>query len=173
MADYRIRRRWSADLPGCVRALAEVHEADGYPQVWPSRPTAWLVDPDQLAGWVATAPDGQVVAHVALVAGLGSSAARVWATRTGRRPEETAAVTRLYVAPSARGRGLGAGLLDTVAEFARQEGLCPVLDVVTTNTAAVELYERQGWEWLVTIDQQWPDGQLVEVHCYALEGCER
>lgn len=45
-----------------------------------------------------------------------------------------------------------------------------MLDVVTGHTAAVELYERQGWEWLMTVDQQWPDGQVVPVHCYALDG---
>jgi GNAT superfamily N-acetyltransferase len=78
------------------------------------------------------------------------------------------ALSRLYVAPGARGCGLGAELLAVAVEYAHSVGLWPVLDVVTDGGAAVELYERQGWERMLTVDQEWPDGQVVAVHCYAL-----
>ncbi|MCC9309845.1 GNAT family N-acetyltransferase [Kitasatospora sp. RB6PN24] len=167
-SEYRVRRRESADLDGCVRALAEVHEADGYPMVWPDRPADWLAEDDQLACWVAVAPDGAVVGHAALAPGVASSAAHVWAERTGRTADRTGALSRLYVAPAARGHGLGARLLAAAVDYVRAAGLWPVLDVVTTNGAAIELYERQGWQRLMTADQRWPDGQVVAVHCYAL-----
>ncbi|MDH6143004.1 GNAT superfamily N-acetyltransferase [Kitasatospora sp. GP30] len=166
--EHRVRRREPADLDGCVRALAEVHTADGYPMVWPDRPADWLAEADQLACWVAIAPDGAVVGHAALAPGVDSSAAHVWAERTGRAPDRTVALSRLYVAPAARGHGLGAELLAVAADYARSAGLWPVLDVVTMNGAAVELYERQGWTRMLTVDQQWPDGRVVAVHCYAL-----
>jgi GNAT superfamily N-acetyltransferase len=165
--EYRVRRRAAADLDGCVRALAEVHQGDGYPMVWPARPADWLAEPHQLASWVAVAPDGAVVGHAALEPGAGSSAAHVWAGRTGRAPEEAIALSRLYLAPAGRGRGLGAELLAVAVEHARAAGGWPVLDVVTENTEAVALYERQGWQRMVTEDQHWPDGTVVAVHCYA------
>jgi GNAT superfamily N-acetyltransferase len=165
---YQLRRREAADLGSCVRALAEVHEADGYPVTWPEQPAGWLAEADQLAGWVVVASDGAVVGHVALSPGLDSSAAHVWAERTGRGPDEAVALSRLYVAPSARGCGLGAELLAAAIGYAHSVGLWPVLDVVADGGAAVELYERQGWERMLTVDQEWPDGQVVLVHCYAL-----
>ncbi|WP_329569765.1 GNAT family N-acetyltransferase [Kitasatospora sp. NBC_01266] len=166
---FEIRRRWSGDLPGCVSALAEVHRVDGYPVAWPRDPARWLVESDQLACWVAvSAATGEVVGHAGLCRGPGSSAAGVWAARgEGRVADAAGAVSRLYVAPPARGHGLGARLLDVVAAQARAWDLHPVLDVVTENTAAVELYHRRGWELLLTTDQIWPNGMTVAVHCFA------
>ncbi|MEY9946096.1 GNAT family N-acetyltransferase [Kitasatospora sp. GAS1066B] len=166
---FVIRRRWSGDLPGCVSALGEVQRADGYPVVWPAEPGRWLVESDQLASWVAvSAATGEIVGHAALCRGPGSSAAGVWAARVvGREAAEAGAVSRLYVAPGARGHGLGERLLDAVVAQARAWELHPVLDVVTESTAAVELYRRLGWELLLTMDQTWSNGVTVAVHCFA------
>lgn len=42
-----------------------------------------------------------------------------------------------------------------------------MLDVVASDTAAVALYERLGWELLDSVEQQWSPEQTVTVRCYA------
>lgn len=52
----------------------------------------------------------------------------------------------LFVAPAARGRGVGRALLRAVAERARAAGATTaVLETAHTNTAAQALYESEGW----------------------------
>jgi GNAT superfamily N-acetyltransferase len=52
----------------------------------------------------------------------------------------------LFVAPGARGRGIGAALLRHAAEFARGEGAVRLaLSTEKTNATAQALYEREGW----------------------------
>ncbi len=55
-------------------------------------------------------------------------------------------VWTMYVRASARGRGLAGELLRAVIEHARAEVEVLELIVVSTNTAAVKLYERHGFK---------------------------
>ncbi|MFJ6748938.1 GNAT family N-acetyltransferase [Streptomyces sp. NPDC091266] len=143
-----IRRRNATDLPACVALLAEVHTHSGYPHHWPADPARWL-DPEGLtAAWIAEA-DGVIVGHAAL---CGSE------------------VSRLYVGPAARGQGTGGRLLRRVEREAAAAGLRPVLDVKTTDTSAIALYERLGWTRTGTEQQDWGAGGTVWVHRY--EGSE-
>lgn len=128
-----IRRRRDTDLDACVAVLAEVHTHSGYPHHWPDDPAGWLTPDGLTAAWVAEA-DGSVVGHVALCGG-------------GR--------SRLCVAPSARGAGLGGRLLRAVEAEAAARGLRPVLEVKDTDTAALALYERLGWTRRATERQEW------------------
>ncbi|MEU8514497.1 GNAT family N-acetyltransferase [Kitasatospora sp. NPDC048722] len=166
-AGVPVRRRRVPDLAECVRLLGDVHATDGYPSDWPDRPAAWLTPEGLLAAWVAEA-DGRILGHVALSRSAPGDAAPVlWSRRTGARPELTAVVNRLYVAPAARGRGVGARLLANALTHARALGLHPVLDVLATDAAAVACYRRLGWTWLGSADQQWGGGRTVVVHCFA------
>ncbi|MEU5979657.1 GNAT family N-acetyltransferase [Streptomyces sp. NPDC047315] len=154
------------DVDECVRVLAEVHRCDGYPVNWPARPGEWLSDGPLLGSWVAEL-EGRVVGHVSLAPGGADDVApALWSERTGAR-SATAVVSRLFVAPQARGRRIGALLMDRATAEARRRGLHPVLDVVASDTAAAALYERLGWELLATVDQQWSPHQTVTVRCYA------
>ncbi|MEU9122233.1 GNAT family N-acetyltransferase [Streptomyces sp. NPDC048506] len=139
-----IRRRRDTDLDACVAALSQVHAHSGYPYHWPDDPARWLTPDGLTAAWVAEA-DGRVVGHAALC---------------GRE------ASRLYVAPAARGAGLGGRLLHAVEEAAAARGLTPVLAVKTTDTAAIALYERRGWRRRVTERQEWGAGEVVTVHHY-------
>nr|WP_320773476.1 GNAT family N-acetyltransferase [Streptomyces sp. CRN 30] len=163
-----VRPRAEGDLGDCVRVLAEVHRHDGYPVNWPGRPAEWLARAGMLGAWVGTAPDGRVVGHVGLSrSGDGDLAPALWGERNGTGAEGAAVVSRLFVDPWTRGRGIGALLLGRAVREAGRLGLHPVLEVVASDTAAAALYERLGWEFLATREQRWGSRQTVTVHCYA------
>ncbi|MFG2141161.1 GNAT family N-acetyltransferase [Streptomyces sp. NPDC048650] len=143
-----IRRRLDTDLDACAAVLAEVHTRSGYPHHWPVDPAAWLAAEAPAAAWVAEL-DGRVVGHAAL---------------------RGAEISRLYVAPGARGRGLGRLLLQAAAGEAADRGLRPVLEVLSSDTSAIALYERLGWIRTGSERQDWGAGEEVEVHHYAAPG---
>lgn len=162
-----VRRRADGDVEQCVRVLSDVHRRDGYPVNWPERPDAWLSSASGLGAWVAEL-DGRIVGHVSLARrGAGDAAPGLWSERNGTDAELTAVLSRLFVAPGARGHGIGALLIGRVVEEARRLGLHPVLDVVASDTAAAALYERLGWVRMATVEQHWSPAQRVTVHCYA------
>lgn len=165
--DRHVRPRTGGDLGDCVRALAEVHARDGYPVNWPERPDEWLSPPSLVASWVVE-QGGRIAGHVGLSrSDAGDAAPGLWSARTGTGADRIAVISRLFVAPSARGRGLGATLLTRAASEARERGLHPVLDVVASDTAAAALYERLGWRLLATVEQRWGPDRTVAVRCYA------
>ncbi|MGW7072881.1 GNAT family N-acetyltransferase [Streptomyces sp. NPDC054855] len=154
-------------MEACAEVLEQVHHHDGYPVNWPEQPGDWLSNASLLGAWVADL-DGRLVGHVSLSrSGEGDVAPGLWNERTGTRRDATAVVSRLFVAPQARGHGIGALLLGQAMEEARRRGLHPVLDVVASDIAAAALYERLGWERLATVEQRWSPHQTVTVHCYA------
>jgi GNAT superfamily N-acetyltransferase len=163
----RVRQRTDGDIEECVRVLADVHARDGYPVNWPDRPGEWLSGGPLVGSWVAEL-GGRVVGHVSLShAGEGDLAPALWSERHGAARATTAVVSRLFVSPQARGHRIGALLIGRAMEEARRHGLHPVLDVVTSDTAAAALYERLGWELMATVEQQWSPQQTVTIHCYA------
>ncbi|MFF7144645.1 MULTISPECIES: GNAT family N-acetyltransferase [Streptomyces] len=162
-----VRRRTDGDLGGCVRVLAAVHEHDGYPVNWPEFPEAWLTPPSLVTSWVAEL-DGRIAGHIGLSrSDAGDAAPGLWSARAGVTADATAVVNRLFVAPWARGHGIGALLMAQAVAEAQDRGVHPVLDVVASDTAAAALYERLGWQLLATVEQQWGPEQKVTVRCYA------
>ncbi|MGY0021864.1 GNAT family N-acetyltransferase [Streptomyces sp. cg35] len=154
--------RGDGDLPACVTVLRAVHLSDGYPVNWPDDPARWLGGGADEPSWVAHR-GGRVVGHVTLTRpGAGDVAPTLVASGTG-----VAVVGRLFVDPSARGHRIGTLLIETAVREARLRGARAVLDVAATDRAAVALYERLGWEFLGTRQQEWQPGQLVDVRCYA------
>jgi GNAT superfamily N-acetyltransferase len=139
-----VRGRRHDELDACVSLLAVVHGADGYPLQWPADPARWLTPEALLAAWVAE-DAAAVIGHVALCRAAGEAAAPLWSAACGLAPERFAAITRLFVAPGARGRGVGARLLPEASREARQRELRPALAVLDHDRAAMALYERAGW----------------------------
>jgi ribosomal protein S18 acetylase RimI-like enzyme len=64
------------------------------------------------------------------------------------KQKHSSSIWGVYVAPEARGHGLGRKLMDAIMTHAKQvEGLRKVtLSVITSNTAALKLYQSFGFE---------------------------
>jgi GNAT superfamily N-acetyltransferase len=135
----RIRPRLPEDLPSCVAVLAEVHVADGYPELWQSDSIGWLDPPGTIGAWVAERSDG-ILGHVSLVADPAGGS--------------TVKLSRLFVAPTAQGRGAARQLIATALSWADTRGLDVVLEVYA-GTPAVSLYERLGWRFLGSAPAAW------------------
>jgi GNAT superfamily N-acetyltransferase len=148
-----VRRRSDEDIPGCVRALELVHALNGYPTRWPANPAAWLRPDGCEAAWVVAdlqQPD-TIIGHACVIRGVDDP---VVASLTGATPDHLASVSRLFVAPAARGRGLGATLLAALSSWSAERDLHLMLDVVDDGGPAVALYERLGWR---LVDQRLSD----------------
>lgn len=164
MQDVSVRARLDEDLPKCVRALAAVHAADGYPACWPTDPARWLNPPGLAAAWVVEHVVS-IAGHVGMVRDLDDPALTALTDVPAHR---LASVTRLFVAPPARGRGIGARLMNQVSRCAVEQRLQLVLDVVDDGGPAVALYERLGWRLVDRRLADWtaPDGRRLPVRIY-------
>ena len=162
-----VRRRVPEDLPACAAALRTVHDSDGYPTYWPQDAAAWLTPAGCAAAWVALDDDGTALGHVCVVRNVEDPVAAAAAEVPG---QALAGVSRLFVAPAARGRGLGLGtaLLGEAGNWSRQHGAQLVLDVVDDGSAAVRLYERLGWRSVDRREADWvtPQGYRHPVRIY-------
>jgi ribosomal protein S18 acetylase RimI-like enzyme len=160
-----VRGRTDDDL-GRLELLAQaVHEVDRYPVRLPADMRSFLTPPDEYSAWVAEA-EGEVVGHVALRARCTSPGLEVACCATGRHEGDFGVVARLMVSPAARHRGAGQALLRTAADEAVARGLVPILEVVTSQRAAVRLYEALGWARAGTATLAIPDGLVLDLFVY-------
>ncbi len=153
----RVRRREAADIDRCVRVLASVHEASGYPANWPADPARWLTPNGIACAWVAMTRESPVAGHVVLrQPAAGTSGGR------------TAEVSRLFVDPAARRQGIARALLREAIGWAALNGLDLGLEVTDGLRAARALYERTGFHLVETRPADWtgPGGQPVTLHRY-------
>ena len=159
-----IRPRRDADLPALCAGLREVHRVSGYPSVWPADPAAFLAPP-ALGAWVAEL-DGAAIGQVTLRPA--DEPPPDWVAATGLGAARVAVVSRLFVAPAARGQGLARALLHAAWAEARVLGRRAILDVHTASAAAIGLYEAEGWARVATMDAPWqdPDGTSPRMHVY-------
>jgi GNAT superfamily N-acetyltransferase len=162
-----IRARRPDEIDACVEVLAAVHAADGYPLYWPADPPNWLTPNNLLVAWVAE-DRRTLLGHVALCSAVGDAAAPLWSTASGLPPEQIAVVAKLFVAPSARGRGLGEALLVKACAEARRRGLLPALEVLDHDRGAIAFYERMGWHLVASAPALWAraSGGQALLHYY-------
>ena len=154
-----IRPRTADDVPALVGILEAQQSGTGYPVRWPLPfPVEdFLVRPTELAAWVAAKGDA-VLGHVAVTDVAPGWDADGWTSGTGLPASDLAAVSVLFVDPSAEGRGVGSTLLGTAVAHCRSTGRVPVLDVVSESTRAVALYRRHGWQVVGRVRPPWlPD----------------
>jgi ribosomal protein S18 acetylase RimI-like enzyme len=151
----RIRNRGEADLSLCVEALRAVYQASGYPVNWPADPAQWLQPSEILQAWVAETDEMPVAGHVILRRSPGAA--------------RSAEVSRLFVVPAARRRGVALALLEAAMRAAAENDLDLFLDVTDDLRAARALYERAGFRLVSTARADWttPDGHSVTLHRYA------
>jgi ribosomal protein S18 acetylase RimI-like enzyme len=146
-----LRPRRSEDLEPCVALLRDVHDADGYPVLWPSDPASWLAGRDNLADWVAE-EDGTILGHLSLRRVDGARSGSPWREALPVPAEQLAVVSRFFVSTRARRRGIGGALMTRAEEHAAGQDLRLVLDVALDNRTAIAFYERRGWRRVGTGD---------------------
>jgi ribosomal protein S18 acetylase RimI-like enzyme len=139
-----LRPRRSEDIEPCVALLREVHEADGYPLVWPADPASWLTARDNLATWVAE-EDSTILGHLSLRRVDAARSRSPWGEALPVPVEQRAVVSRFFVSIRARRRGIGDALMTRAEGHAAERDLRLVLDVAVENRTAIAFYERRGW----------------------------
>jgi GNAT superfamily N-acetyltransferase len=149
------RYRDESDVGACVEALRTVYETSGYPTNWPDDPARWLRPPGILQAWVATTVGIPVAGQAILM--------------QPSPGERSAEVSRLFVVPAARRRGVASALLETVMGAAAENDLDLFLDVTDHLAGARALYQRAGFRLITTTQADWttPDGRPVTLHRYA------
>ena len=139
-----LRPRRPEDLEPCVALLRGVHDADGYPTVWPADPASWLAGRDTLAAWVAE-DVGAIVGHLALHRLSPARNGPPWRDALPVPVERLAVVSRFFVSTRARGQGVGGALMTRGEEHAAAHDLRLVLDVAAHDAASIAFYQRRGW----------------------------
>jgi ribosomal protein S18 acetylase RimI-like enzyme len=155
-----IRPRRSEDVEPCLRLLRAVHANDGYPFRWPRDPPRWLTERDGLGAWVSET-GGEIDGHLSLLGIDEARARREWSEAVPVPFERLAVISRFFVAPGARRRGIGSALLRTAEEHAVAHDLRLVLDVADHNHDAIAFYERRGWKRVGTASLLLDDGHSV------------
>lgn len=115
-----------------------------------------LVQRQQAATWIAE--QGGRLAGFAIV---------VWAQR---KSEVAAYIQTIEVAPEARGRGIGSGLLARIEESARLAGAALIwLHVEAGNAGAIRLYEAQGYSCEGRRENYYPLGRAALIYVKRLQ----
>lgn len=158
MTSTHVRPTTPADFDELAAVLVDVHREDGYPVEGVDTPRAWIELQEPIGQWTALL-EGRQVGHVALVRpAQDDGAPRMLADQQGVDPDGIAVIARLFVGPRARSRGLAQQLLETAEQQARSAKLRLVLDVMAKDVAAINLYERNGWQVLGSFIHEYGHG---------------
>ena len=126
-ADYRAIRL--AALQDAPDAFGSTYESEA------TRPISAWEERVQMPGAFGAYLDGKIIGMARFVQDAGSAKER-----------HKGSVFAMYVAPEARGQGVGSALLQAIIEHASGIVEQLRLGVVDTNHAAIRLYQRHGFE---------------------------
>lgn len=150
-ARARVRKRNPNDVPVLVAELLRQQPETRYPfrDPLPIPVEEFLHAHDAVEAWTAEV-DGYPVGQVCRVGSARASAQAdllndLAAQAHGCRSAELAWVSAFFVAPHARGLGLGRRLMGAVVDDTLGEGLHPCLEVLPVHPAAMSLYQATGW----------------------------
>ncbi|WP_237307826.1 GNAT family N-acetyltransferase [Streptomyces alboflavus] len=125
-----------------------------------------------IQAWVAVRA-GRVVGHAGVCTPHDDEAAAVWLDQSGEEGSRVVVAARLFVAPEARGMGLGECLTRTVMDHARQHGVRLVFEVMAKDTAAIRLYERLECCEIGRIAHRFGAGQQTDAICFVWPAPDR
>ncbi|MFI1095054.1 GNAT family N-acetyltransferase [Streptomyces sp. NPDC020917] len=165
MTSIAIRPIMDTDVRGAAAALMKVHKTDGYPVEGVEDPEAWIRPPAVLSAWVAE-DEGKIVGHVAVMRTQGEGAVSLWRDKSGESEGRIGVLARLFVVREARKHAAGERLMRAAMDYAKQNSLRLVLDVMTKDTAAIRLYERLGWQHIGEVSHHFGAGQQIPAACY-------
>ncbi|MBT2426185.1 GNAT family N-acetyltransferase [Streptomyces sp. ISL-112] len=123
-----------------------------------------MTPPGVVKAWVAHR-DG-VVGHIAIMKAEGEKAVTLWQQQSGEDQTHIGVLARLFVVRSSRKHAVGEGLMQAAMDYAEENGLRLVLDVMDKDEAAIRLYERLGWQFIGGATHQFGDGQQIPAKCY-------
>ena len=141
--------------------LRAVHRTDRYPARWPRDPARWLAGrAGLLAAWVSD-NRGVLDGHLSLHGTDDERAHPPWREAVPVPTDQLAVVSRFFVAPDARRRGVGGALLSAAEDHAATRGLRLVLDVADHNLDAIAFYGKRGWLRVGTASLLLDDGHTI------------
>lgn len=161
-AGIQIRPRLEDDLPAMVEALEDVYSTDGYPIEGTAAAASFLTPAGLVAAWVAVR-GGIAVGQIAVVSGEQGrhDAVRAWVELpgSGGRAESTVVAARFFVRKHARGCGLGRALIEKTCQWARENGMTIVMNVLAKDQDAMKLYEKIGFRRFGKGEYQYDQGK--------------
>ncbi|TGZ03410.1 GNAT family N-acetyltransferase [Streptomyces rhizosphaericola] len=123
-----------------------------------------MTPPGVVKAWVARR-DG-VVGHIAIMKAEGEKVVALWQQQSGEDEARIGVLARLFVVRSARKHAVGESLMRAAMDYAEENGLRLVLDVMEKDEAAIRLYERLGWQFIGGATHQFGDCQQIPAKCY-------
>ncbi|RVT76523.1 GNAT family N-acetyltransferase [Flavobacterium sufflavum] len=76
--------------------------------------------------------------------------------------ENTTRIHKIYILPETQGKGIGKLLIDSVAQFAKENNATTLLLNVNRFNKALTFYQKQGFEIIEEIDIELEYGYLME-----------
>jgi putative acetyltransferase len=122
--------------------------------------SVFVARPGDVAG--SAAPAATSAAPAAPAGPAAPAAPAVGIAALALRADSTAELKRVFVAPSARGRGVARDILRAVEDFARSQGVSAIrLETGVAQPEAIALYEKVGYHHIPRFGQYVDDETSV------------
>ncbi|TKX23932.1 acetyltransferase-like protein 9 [Elsinoe australis] len=148
----KVRAREESDLPEVAEVLRRVHADNAYPVEGLADPVKFLDPESTIRAWVLVDAQDKIIGH-ALISEMAPSDKRIeefkrylWRLEKPPFRQGLVALGRLFVDPSARGKGAGKMLVEEAHRWTAEKLYRRILlNVLLKDPAAIRLYENLGW----------------------------